>query len=527
MDFDRRDFLTATGATLGATALPAGVATAEPTHSYQVRGFAPVPGAQEAVVEGGWAYVAHPQGLATVDVSNPERPTPSAVVRGAGNEIKDVKVAPASNASERDVDVAATADDGGDGVTFFDVSDPANPERLSVYRAAGGVHNMFLQGDSAYLCVNEAPAENENGEPPAVFSYARMVVVDVSDPENPTSLEGGVEAGADHDDADDGDRGSGGAWMLRDVQRDMATAGINPIHDIYVQAGLAYLCFWDAGLVVVDVTDRTDPRAVAHFGAVDYADQKEPNPVRNELRYSAEGGNAHYVQPTPDGNYTFVGAETFPGPSVPPGVESGEHPLGEHGGIRVFDTREVDTLEGNRPGIYPSDADDQDPVGQPHASNPTVTPKEWEHVAFVPAPEQPDDAALTSHNFDVTDGRLFASFYQGGIRAYDVAPTLGGRHDDPEELAAFAPDGTAFWTAENLDTGEDATYTVGSDIGKGLLVLELTDDSTVPSLGDPLGLLRGVLGGSSDGRSFAREGQSSRDVDHHHFPGSDHPQGAE
>jgi hypothetical protein len=342
-------------------------------------------------------------------VSDPEAPLLGGTALADGADNVDVKV---------DGDLAALANDGDPpGVTFFDVSDPATPVGLSFYEAASGVHNCFLDGDYAYLCINDD------------FAYSRMVVVDVSDPEDPVSLEGDR-------------RGSGGAWMLRDAHPDMAEAGVNPIHDIYVQDDLSYMCFWDAGVVVADVSDPADPTAVAHFGAADDAGEQPQDTLEQYERYlGGEKTNAHYAQPTPSGDYTLVGAETFPGP-----FEDTVIP-GDHGGIRIFDTSDVST--------------DSTP------SNPYEEP-----VGYIPAPDRPTDAVRTSHNFDVREDKVFASFYQGGIRAYSIEdPT------DPEELAAFAPPGTAYWTAEDLSVSGPRTYTLGSDIGKGLTILELNHET--------------------------------------------------
>lgn len=425
MTFDRREFIKTTGIAVGSTALAARAVAAETTYdNYEFVGTGPAPGAEEAVVQGQWAYVATAGAITTVDLREPTLPKTRARVEGDhAGDTADVKV---------DGDVAGlTANSGQGGVSFFDVNDPANPEFLSFYSAASHVHNHFIEGDYAYLCINDD------------FGHSRMVIVDISDPTNPTSLEGK-------------ERGSRGAWMLRDVQPDMAKAGINPIHDIFVQDGLAYLCYWDAGVVVVDVTTKRNPRAVAHFGAAEKADVKPDGTVELYQRYiGGEKTNAHYVQPTPSGDYTFVGAETFPGPNEVTVIP------GDHGGIRVFDTNDVATIADGGMAIYGDSG-----------SRSQATPTK-EHIAYIPAPNQPDDALLTSHNFDVTETKLFSSFYQGGIRAYDISDCT-----NPTELAAFAPDGTAFWTAENLaDEQGETYYTVGSDIGKGVVVLELNSGS--------------------------------------------------
>ncbi|WP_306053573.1 LVIVD repeat-containing protein [Natronococcus wangiae] len=410
MPANRRTVLRTVGTAIGGIGLASASASAESTWNYELVSTALDPGAQEVVVQGDWAYTANGAAIATVDLSDPEAPVLGGTAPGHGDDNKDAKV---------DGDLAALADDGSaGGVTFYDVSDPATPVELSFYDAASGVHNCFLDGDCAYLCINDS------------FEYARMVIVDVSDPENPVTLEG--EA-----------RGSGGAWMLRDKEPEMAEAGFNPIHDIYVQDDLAYLCFWNAGVVVADVSDPSDPTAVAHFGAADYAAAEPEDDLEFYRKYlGGHETNAHYAQPTPDGDLTLVGAETFPGPFEDTVVP------GDHGGIRVFDTSDVSR--------------DSEP-GDPYRS----------HVGYVPAPEVPQgDALRTSHNFDVTNDKVYSSFYQGGIHAYSLEdPT------DPEHLAGMAPPGTAYWAAVDLQTQGPRTYTVGSDIGKGLTVLELNHET--------------------------------------------------
>ena len=408
-DFDRRDFLKATGATLGGAAALSSSAAAESTWNYELAGEALDAKVAEVVVQGDWAYTATVDSITTVDLSDPTLPMVGGTALGHGTDNMDAKV---------DGDVAGIANDGDPpGVTFFDVSDPTIPVETAFYEAASGVHNFFIDGDYAYLCINDD------------FAYSRMVVVDVSDPSNPVSLEGD-------------ERGSGGAVMLRDTHPDMAKAGINPIHDIYVQDDLAYMCFWDAGVLVADVSDPTDPTVVAHFGAADDAGEMPSDDVEAQKRYlGGHKTNAHYVRPTPSGDYTLVGAETFPGPFEDTVVP------GDHGGIRIFDTSDVS-----------KDSTPSDPYES--------------HVGYIPAPDQPTGALTTSHNFDVREDKVFASFYQGGLRAYSIEdPTA------PEELAAFAPLGTAYWASVDLPESGPTTYTVGSDIGKGLTVLELNHET--------------------------------------------------
>jgi hypothetical protein len=500
---NRRDLLKTTGAALGAGVLglsaTTSVAAASNYDTYEYHGTAPAPGVQELVVHGRWAFCATNGAITTVDLREPSLPRTAARVRGDHDgDSLDVKVDDYVTASGERRTVAILTHNSGDaGISVFDVTDPANPAYLTFFPTASDIHNAFLKDGYAYLTVTDS------------FDHSRMVVVDVTDPENPTTLEGEGDY-ANGTEVPDEERGTGGSWMLRDARKDMANANVNPLHDIWVadhaDGELAYLSYWEAGIVVVDVSGepgtertgspvhaatKTNPVAVAHFGAVEYADGDAPSTVK--YVNGGEKSNAHYVQPTPDGAYTFVGAETFGGTAH---EELGA--TGDHGGVRVFDSRAVDLLSGDGVAIYP-EADGvtrlpttkkdtmeegvpvQRPTDQRHPENPV------DLVAYVDAPDQPDDAALTSHNFDVTETKLFTSWYQGGVRAFDLGPLYAGEDystvpaaasdiEPPTELAAFAPNGTAFWTAENLAAEQGATYyTVASDIGKGATVLELTE----------------------------------------------------
>ena len=410
MEYGRRTFLKASGATLVGTTAMAGTAAASEWR-YELAGEALEPGVKECVVQGDWAYTAQGDStLTTVDLSDPELPVIGGTATGEGTDNFDAKV---------DGDVAGLANDGDadddtnpGGVAFFDVSDPIDPVQVSFYRADSGIHNFYLGDGYAYLGVNESGEQS--------FSKSRVEILDVSDPADPQLV---------------------GSWGLRDRHPDWATAFPHPLHDVYVQDDFAYLAYWDAGCIVLDVSDKTDPRPVAHFGATEDADEPYDSYDEYLNRYLGNPGNAHYARPTLDGEYTLVGDETFPGPFEDTVIPNG------HGDIRVFDTSDVTR--------------DSEP------SNPREEP-----VAVIESPDQPTDAVRTSHNFDLTDDKLFASWYQGGLRAYDIEdPT------DPEELAAYAPPQGYYWTNVELPTDGPRTYTVGSNRAEGLVVLELVHET--------------------------------------------------
>ena len=311
--YDRRDFLKTTGAVLG-TGLVSGAASAQydSFENYRLVGEAPVPGINEVVAQGDWAYATSQGSITTININDPTFPFVAGRAEGEdATDTPDVDVAG---------DVAALAhNDGAPGISLFDVSDPANPTFESFYEDNSTVHNCYLSQEPdtgrvyAYICISDT------------FPKARMVIVDVTDPANPETLEGTDPTYTQGSEVPPAEHGTGGAWMLNDAQPEMAEGSNSPIHDIYVETtdagnGLAYGCFWDSGVVVVDVTDKRNPVAVGHFGGT-------PDATGDIVDYvTGEKTNAHYTQPTPDLGYTFVGAETFPGPSAPPGGDESSRP---------------------------------------------------------------------------------------------------------------------------------------------------------------------------------------------------------
>lgn len=428
-----------------------GAAVEEHRWEYSPVSAAPVPGTTDSWVHNGWAYVANLEGMTTFDISDPSSPAFGGHARGGSSthDNRDVKVAePSQGDPERIASLADNGDPGG--VTFYDVSDPASPTQLSFYDAASGVHNHDIDGDYAYLSIIAS------GD--ASFSDTRLDVVDIRDPANPQHVT---------------------FWWLKDFREDMSQAGTNPLHDVYVQDGYAYMSFWKAGTIVADITDPENPRPVAHFAAHEEATKPESDDTAEYYRdYAGDPENAHTTKPTPDREYTFVGTESFAEPT-------GTALSSTHGGVRIFHTPAL-TCE-------PHQLDSIDPLaGKVDGEGGSMNPRTKTHRAdpFAPAyldliraPDNPHDVVRTAHNLTLTNDKAFTSWYQAGIRAYDFSSFRDG---DPHvgelvQLAAFdLPGGDFYWNALNLETTTDDVidddtrfYTVGSDTGDGLHILEL------------------------------------------------------
>ena len=391
--YARRTFLRGTTAALGVGTL--GTAAAAGQSGDKLRLFAEqeVPGALEAVTQGRYAYVATGDGMTVVDWSTPGRPERVGRVDATdpASGVLDVKV---------DGDVASMAHNGGPGVTLVDVADPNDPREAALYDTGAHVHNNFVADDLVYVGVNES------GDSP--FSRDRVEILDASDPDDPEKV---------------------GEWRLADGYPGYASGWVSPLHDLYVQGDRAYLAHWDAGTVALDVSDPADPEAVARFGGDPRADEPPEDDEFPLERYLTKPGNAHYVQPSPDGDHVYVGAETFPQ------VFDEDPDTDQYGGIAVWNVTDLSSPE---------------------------------QVAYVSPPEE--GGFRTAHNFDLTRNRLHASWYRGGARVYDVTdPT------SPTEEAVYRPDDAFYWTAV-----AERGFTVASRIGGGLVFLSRDNGKKQP-----------------------------------------------
>lgn len=197
------------------------------------------------------------------------------------------------------------------GIVLYDVSEPLSPRRLAPdFSLDFEVHNTFIyqQGERAYLLVVQDGAPQD------------FHILDITDPSRPVQ----VSAQGWQD------------WFSPDAQLALGQAALPLLHDVWAQsyspdlpipqyAGrtIAYLSYWDAGLVLLDITEPASP---VFLGDSDYLD---PDPVTG----LPPEGNAHVAVPTADGTLVFLGDEDF-SPSrtiftIDTGNFTGEYPAAE------------------------------------------------------------------------------------------------------------------------------------------------------------------------------------------------------
>lgn len=322
-----------------------------------------------------------------------------------------------------------------DGYGVVDVSDPANPTTLAERRQ--------LRADTEGGAMRQIHDVKHSGDTLAVVGPANSVrdgsagalLVDVSDPANPTERAFFPTDYPIHNCFLDGStlyltaNGVGGnplvvvdvsgdeptelaRWALTDhdaAWRDVRP-NLRPLHDVWVRDGLAALAYWDAGTYLLDVSD---PAAPAHVGTIPAGDPgalADP-PARESL---SPPGNHHYVATDPANELLGVGKESWGA------LVDGEYEGGPSG-IDLYD------------------------VSDPSA------PRRLSAVSPPPTPDPSFSGVwTTAHNFELRDGTLYSSWYQGGVKRHDVSDPS----NPVEETWWVDPDATRFWAAPLARPGE-------------------------------------------------------------------------
>ena len=376
-------------------------------------------------------FVAYKPGVYTVTASVPghtAHTTVEILPRHAVEEVSLVGHAPVRNVSTSDLwvwegvdgrDYAITGTHRAHGSTYWwDVTDPANPDLTDSLVVDARTTNDVKVSEDGRVCVisREGASNRRNG----------IVIVDCTDPRNieiistyDDELTGGVHNLFIHDRhvyaVNNGVRFDvinieDPANPHRVGRFELDTPG-HAIHDIWIVDGIAYTSNWGDGVAVIDV------------GGGDRGGSPE-NPVLI-TRFRDIGGATHAAFPykSPTGRfYIFMGDEI----GAPPfdGQEMGRTPEFMAGYVHIVDFTD---------------------------------PENPEEVARYEIPE------AGSHNMWIEDDRLYAAFYQGGLRVVDISGELKGNlYHQGREIAvykAYDPDGVV----------ANAPFTWGPQMHKGNL----------------------------------------------------------
>ena len=288
------------------------------------------------------------------------------------------------------------------GIVVLSLEDPAHPKQLSEYTetVSGGVHSAYVYtqpkfGTHVYL------TDDATGS---------MRVIDLNDPKNPKEI---------------------ARW-----QTERAPTG-RVLHDIDVRDGMAYLSYWNDGLVILDIGDGKwggSPNAPKLVGQLKYDLDDLYRGVE------AEGGPG-FIRGTHTAwrhnNYVFVGDEVFS--ATPQGVTLPGMGLGKaNGRLHVIDVSDV------------------------------TKPRE---VAWF----EPRDGG--THNVWVAGDTLYLGDYQGGLRVLDISGELRGDLQAQDREIAHVHTGDAQGMVPNAAMAWGAFYHNGlvwvNDVFSGLWAIRI------------------------------------------------------
>jgi hypothetical protein len=320
--------------------------------------------------------------LYTWDVTDAADPVLTDSLKLDGRRVNDVKIN--GNAT-----IAVVTSEGAsnrrNGFTLFDILDPAHPKVITHFteNLTGGVHNVWIEGNLVYAVHN---------------GTQDLHIIDISDPSSPRHA---------------------GRWGVDSEGRSL--------HDVMIQDGLAYLSYWNDGLVILDVGagisggTPTEPRLVSQFVY--------------STRFGAESyGNTHHA--IRYRNWVFVADEIF---------GCAECINGPRGYVRVIDVTDI------------------------------ANPRE---IASYRVPE------AGAHNMWVEDDRLYVAYYQAGVRVVDIAGELrGDLYGQGREIGWFMtesptsdpPNATMSWGPQPF---KGSLFV--SDLNSGLWILELESERREP-----------------------------------------------
>lgn len=334
-----------------------------------------------------------------IDVSNPAAPVITDSVVVDARSVNDVMTTEDGNFGVLTRENASTRKNG---IVILSFEDPAHPKPIAEFTetVTGGVHSTFIYRGYVYL------TDDATGS---------LRVIDIRDPYKPRQV---------------------ARWQTRPDE-----AG-NFLHDIDVKDGLAYLSYWNQGLVILDVGkgikggSPENPQLVSQY-------KYDLNSLYRDVE--AVGGPG-FIRGTHTawraGKYVFVGDEVF---SARPRRTEGGGVVGlgrAYGRLHVIDVSDL------------------------------ARPRE---VAYY----EPKDGG--SHNVWVAGDTLYMGDYQGGLRVLDISGELRGDLQRQDREIAHVVTGDPDGVTPNAPNAWGAIYRNGliyvPDINSGLWIVRVEPKS--------------------------------------------------
>lgn len=193
------------------------------------------------------------------------------------------------------------------GFHLYDVTDPANPQPLGDFQNGGiGTHNHFIFPRPDLERAFVAAVWNES---PVLFqTRGEAQFVEITDPNDPTLVSSWALEDAE----------AQGGPTFEELCHERGTHIPSCIlHDIWTndEGTIAYLSYWDAGLILLDITDPENPDFIGQI-------QEQAQMPDDPEGWLNEEGNTHAAVPlfVGDRHLVIVGDEDFVGPGPLPHV---------------------------------------------------------------------------------------------------------------------------------------------------------------------------------------------------------------
>lgn len=272
------------------------------------------------------------------------------------------------------------ASDRKNGIVIFDASSPCHPRPVADYTetVSGGVHSSFVYQNHVYL------TDDATGS---------LRVIDISTPSAPKEV---------------------GRWQAEQTEEGRY------VHDVDVQDGLAYLSYWNDGLIILDVGNGikggspTSPRLVSQL-KYNLTDLYR----KIEERYGLGPRGTHTAWRHKE--YVFIGDEVYASRSETGLAGGNGHTFGQ---LQVVDVSDI------------------------------------EHPRIV-AWYAPEDAGV--HNIWVAGDTLYMGAYQGGARTLDVSGKLKG------DLLRQGREMSWLATADSMGAVPRVPYAWGAVVHNGIM----------------------------------------------------------
>ena len=355
--------------------------------------------------------------------------------------------------------------EGNHGVKFYDVSDPANPTFVSYWEAPvsppdpvthhypdnGGVHHFNFVGNNLYV-----------GSAYEGFIGKIFVMLDVSDPSKP------VETGKwwvpgqktpEEDSIRDWEQQPIFIFPVVKTENDKWTKHVG-MHYVVATETRAYLAYHQAGLVILDITDKTDPKYISRMDyMVPGADPSNPDIdscIQAAGGVPAACGNSHSAKLIPGRDDLLI--------------MSDEYFTCPYGHVRMFDISDE-----QNPKVISHFMTDQNMACDPENPQQPSDPSQYRIVVT----SAPLVIGASSHLGNAWGPNLyFMAWYGAGLRAIDISdPTdlkeVGFyRYSIDKDFGVEKPGYAGSHTYDVL-IGEDGLLYV-SDASSGLRVLRYT-----------------------------------------------------